>query len=980
MSYHCYTNLLKALLFSIGFSVLFPLQSFAQTYTLSGRVLSTKKAPVEAAVVLLTQSDQWAMTDAKGDFAIQNVNKGKIQVVISCLGYVTATHEIEIHSDTTDLKFYLEQNSLMLDDVEITAKVNENSATTSRTIDRTAMDHMQMVNVSDLMALMPGGKTINPNLTTSPRFEIRTGGESGASFGTAVEVDGVRLSNNAVFNETAGASTRNLSSANVESVEVISGVPSVEYGDMSNGIVKINTCKGKSPWQVSFSTNPRTKQYALNKGLELGETAGILNFSLERTKSITNLASPYSSYDRNTLSLIYSNTFRRSERPIRFTFGLTGNVGGSDTKADPDAALNSYSKVRDNTIRSNFTLNWLADKPWLTNVDLSASISYSDRLSENYARKSAASSVAAQHGTEEGYFVATEYDVDPNAAITLIPAGIWYERAFTDNKPLDYNIHLKANWSRRFGKVQNRIKLGANFTSSGNLGRGLYYEDMRYAPTWREYRYDEVPFMNNLAFYLEENAIIPIGSTSLNLVGGIRSEHTMVQHSGYGNVNSLSPRFNAKYTILQYDSKRFVRDLSIRGSWGLATKLPSFNILYPEPTYEDILTFAPGTTATGSTFYAYYIKPHQLEYNSGLRWQYNRQAEIGMEIDIKGITFSLVAYSNKTRNTYVIRDRYDPYSYKFTSQKELEGINIPSADRIYSIDRETGIVTVSDRTGAHSDVSLAYQTRNSFMKETYADNGAPVIRRGLEWVVDFGQIKALRTSVRIDGTYYYYKTIDENIVPYWPGGVMTDGQPYQYVGYFVGGRDAANGRIAKDVSANLTLTTHIPKIRMILSLRIESGLYSFSQSLSEWSGGNRSYTVESGSYDPGSPDIYNKNQYTITYPQYYVSFDDPTPVPFMEKFTWAKTNDPALYDQLARLVVKSAYGYSFNSRRISPYYAANISVTKEIGDIASISFYANNFFNNMGKVTSTQNGNEISLFSASYIPSFYYGLSLRVKF
>ena len=100
----------------------------------------------------------------------------------------------------------------------------------------------------------------------------------------------------------------------------------------------------------------------------------------------------------------------------------------------------------------------------------------------------------------------------------------------------------------------------------------------------------------------------------------------------------------------------------------------------------------------------------------------------------------------------------------------------------------------------------------------------------------------------------------------------------------------------------------------------------------------------------------------------------------MEKFTWAKTNDPALYDQLARLVVKSSYGYSFNSRRISPYYAANISVTKEIGDIASISFYANNFFNNMGKVTSSQNGNEISLFSASYIPSFYYGLSLRIKF
>lgn len=419
MRYHFCSIFHKSLLLSIFSLICLSFQSIAQTYNISGRVLTDKDEPVEAAIILLPQSDQWAMTDAKGNFTVQNVAKGKIQLNVSCLGYVTANYEIDMQRDTTGVKFYLERNSLLLDDVEITAKVNENSTTTSRTIDRTAMDHMQMVDVSNLMALMPGGKTINPNLTSAPRFEIRTGGEAGASFGTAVEVDGVRLSNNAVFNETAGASTRNLSSANVESVEVISGVPSVEYGDMSTGIVKINTRKGKSPWQVSFSTNPRTKQYALNKGLELGEKAGILNFNLERTKSISNLASPYSSYDRNTLSLIYSNTFKRDERPIRFTFGVTGNVGGSDTKADPDAALNSYSKVRDNTIRSNFSLNWLVDKSWITNVDLSASVSYSDRLSENYARKSAASSVSAQHGTEEGYFVATEYDVDPNAAINL---------------------------------------------------------------------------------------------------------------------------------------------------------------------------------------------------------------------------------------------------------------------------------------------------------------------------------------------------------------------------------------------------------------------------------------------------------------------------------------------------------------------------------------------------------------------------------
>ena len=40
-----------------------------------------------------------------------------------------------------------------------------------------------------------------------------------------------------------------------------------------------------------------------------------------------------------------------------------------------------------------------------------------------------------------------------------------------------------------------------------------------------------------------------------------------------------------------------------------------------------------------------------------------------MEIDIKGNTISLVAYSKKTRNTYDIRERYDPYSYKFTRRQ-----------------------------------------------------------------------------------------------------------------------------------------------------------------------------------------------------------------------------------------------------------------------------------------------------------------------
>ena len=109
-----------------------------------------------------------------------------------------------------------------------------------------------------------------------------------------------------------------------------------------------------------------------------------------------------------------------------------------------------------------------------------------------------------------------------------------------------------------------------------------------------------------------------------------------------------------------------------------------------------------------------------------------------------------------------------------------------------------------------------------------------------------------------------------------------------------------------------------------------------------------------------------------------MSWDNPEPQPFLEKLKWAKENDPDMYSDLSRLVVTSNYLYQFSKDYISPYFSANFSVTKEIGDLASLSFYANNFFNNMGQVWSTKTNTYSSV--SQYIPSFYYGLTLRLKF
>ena len=79
------------------------------------------------------------------------------------------------------------------------------------------------------------------------------------------------------------------------------------------------------------------------------------------------------------------------------------------------------------------------------------------------------------------------------------------------------------------------------------------------------------------------------------------------------------------------------------------------------------------------------------------------------------------------------------------------------------------------------------------------------------------------------------------------------------------------------------------------------------------------------------------------------------------------------------MVVKTGLGYTFNANKYTPYFAAHFNLTKEIGDNVSISFQANNFFNNTMRVKSTWTNTKVSLYQNSMISKLYYGLSLRIK-
>ena len=959
-------------------------------FKVSGRVIDEHTLqPLSYAIVKVSNIDLWATTDVNGTFVIENIPQGPTSIEVRTLGYVTRTVQFNINRNTDLKNIRLKEENLSIPGVEVTARKKSTIGTTTYSIDRNTLDHSQALSLNDIMALLPGGRTVNSTLTDDSRMALRSAsGERGnAAFGTAIEIDGMRLNNNASMSETQSASTRNISTSNIESIEVIAGIPGVEYGDISNGVVKVNTRRGHTPWIMEASMNPYTRQVALSKGMALAHNAGTLNFSLEHARSFTDIASPHTAYSRNIMSVTYNKVLRIKGSSLNLTASLTGNIGGYDSEADPDAFRDTYQRQRDNQLRANLQIDWLCNsrQSGVFNVALQAAFSTADRRSENYANTSSSSTQAYLHTMTNGYAIAKDYaDGMGTGDIILGPTGYWYVRSFNDQKPLTMQLKLKGEWTRRILGAVNKLTVGTELNSTRNNGQGTYYDDMRLAPTWRPYDYSLLPTMHSLAMFIEER--LTIGR--LMIVGGLRDDITMISGSDYGTAASLSPRINSRYNII----KGRQWSLTLHAGYGKSVKLPSFQVLYPADTYTDRLVFTPGSTADGKAYYAYYTDVKRSLYNRNLKWQHANQVEAGLDATVGKARLSVSAFWSRTYNPYQTLNVYTPFAYNQTSQSALEGCGIAVADRIYDVNPTTGVISVTSATDGHT-VTLPNSTRRTYTANLQYVNGSPVTRYGLEWVAEMPIISNRHTlglSLRIDGKYYHYRGIDNTLIAGSPNGIgdqaeSSDVKPL--IGYYVGSNvtsastastpTVSNGMLDKGCSLNTTLTARIPRLRLIMTMRLETTLLNYRRNLSD----NRTtITLNEAGDVTGTKYTGQTDHYVAVYPEYYSTWDNPSErIPFAEALLAAKDNNPTLYRQLSNLIVRSNTAYYFNPQDVSAYCSANFSVTKEIGRWVSLSFYANNCFNNLASVRNAQTGLKTSLFDSGYVPKFYYGASVRVK-
>jgi len=914
----------------------------------SGKIVEAGTgAPVIGAVVKLGEDYLWTTSDLDGLFAFDKVQKGDYVLEVTCLGYVSVALEIDASKDIEGLTITLHENSLALDEVVVTAQKAKDGLGTSHSLGRDALNHLQLSNMTDVAALLPGGKTVNPDLTAENQFSLREGGSDlgNSAFGTAVEVDGVRIGNNASFGEMNGVDTRSVAVENIESIEVITGVPSAEYGDLNSGVVKINTRKGRTPVNVTFSVNPRTYQASVSKGIDLQEDNGVLNISAEWARAVKKLISPYESYTRSGITLGYSNTFAKV---LRFEAGFTGNIGGMNSKDDPDAFTGEFQKERDNVFRGNTSLTWLLNRFWVTNLKFDASVNFNDNLFRYHKYESYASNQPAVHAEQAGYFLAERLPLT------------YFSDQVTDSKELDFAASLKYNWHKRWDDVKSFLKAGVQWKANGNVGQGEYYEDPALAANgYRPRPYTEYPFMHNLSVYAEEHLTLPIARTKLEITAGLRMENVFIKNSLYNNKTTFSPRFNAKWQLTE--------GLAIRGGWGITEKLPSYYILYPKQEYRDIQTY--GFSHGSQTSYIYYTQPYTVVYNPELRWQRNSNSEFAIDAAFTDWKISLVGFCNLTKGPYNFLDVYEPYSYDILHKPA--DFTMPSDPQII-VDEQTGMLYIRGAQEEYWTPMDVKVTDRTFAKSTMQNNGADVTRAGAELVVEFPEIRPVRTTFRFDAAYTYTKYLNEQIAAYYRNGwshTYLPNRSYQYVGLYANGGSSssvANGKVTHNLDANLTAITHIPQARLIITCRLEMSLLRRSRNISQYNGADYAYTINESDNKATGGNIYDGKSYTAIRPVSYMDLDGN-----VHPFTDAEAADPAF----ANLILVSPNAYIFAQDGYGAYMSANLSITKEIGDHVSLSFFANNFTNSRPYVKSMATG-----MGTIFTPAFYYGLTCRLKF
>ncbi len=397
------------------------------------------------------------------------------------------------------------------------------------------------------------------------------GGNSGAPFSPNYLGFGDNTSgfNGYFSNANFGADLREISTENIEKIEIVQGVPSAKYGDLTSGLIKIEQKAGRSPYKLYTSLRDGATEYGFNKGFSLENKIGALNLSVNYLESNTSPRTSFTSYERITSNLMWS--WNNKNKTIRNSFSVNYGFNNDNVNYEAEDKDNKIvkNKKKDLSIANRFKWNFSEDS-FLDNLEANFSFNYSDHFTFESKFVNIGGTIVGT-STEEGVYtgIYTPVSYTTVKAIEGIPLASFFG---TDV----YKTVRLGNWT-------HATSAGVSFRMSDNKGRGRLGspETLVSAFTntngngsqgFRPYNYGEnVRAEYQFSLYAEDNITRITDKNTFLLNVGLRYDYQ------YG-FSNLAPRINSYFSQDKY---------KIRAGFGLTSKAPSLNQIYTGPRYYD---------------------------------------------------------------------------------------------------------------------------------------------------------------------------------------------------------------------------------------------------------------------------------------------------------------------------------------------------------------------------------------------------------
>lgn len=928
-------------LFAVGIS------AFSQTkYKVSGTVKDVNGKAVELATIILN-NDLVTSTDTAGHFVMTNVPKGKYTYVVLFVGYETATGAISVDADRT-LNVTLRKLGLQLKDVVVTARQVQMGS--KSVVGQDAVRHIQPKSVSDLLQLMPGNLTENPNLNKLSQARIREvdDDDKNNALGTSVVVDGTPLSNDANLQSLSptrygtnsggqadgmseqttagqGADLRTVSAGNIESVEVVRGIPGVEYGNLTSGLVVVKTKQGRTPLEVKVQADPFSKLVFAGKGFGLKD-GGAVNLSVDWSQSYGDTRRHYLGYDRVTATAGYSNRWG----------GLSMNVKGAfysninNRKQDPQyKEQDLHYKNKNIGTRLSINGSYVSSESFITRLNYNISAQVSKTTDEHYDLIT----------NPDGLITDVR---DPGVHVAMIKNKSYHSSYSIEGLPINIYAQIVANkYIGLGGSNHTTVKLGAEYTYDGNKGDGLKFDlanppQSMGAQTLRPRAFKDIPSLNTLSGFLSDKLSIIFGTIRTDIEGGVRVSNLFLNSSKSGGNSGLfvtEPRLNVSVSLLGKRNNTLLDDLSLTGGYGLSNKMPTLLYLYPDYVYYDNVSLSKYGETEKDRLGLLSTDVIKNTANGNLRPMHTRKWELGLSAR-KGQVSGFVTYFNE-RHTR---------EFGFAPQLHLVQYNryeVPATATDPVFDPATGEVSYVYN---NQRVIASTVPMTDMMTWSRPDNNTRSLKHGIEYGLDLGTLKPIRTSLSINGAWFHVaRTLETSSLKY-------INRNYNYVPLMPSGY----GTIRDRVNTTFRFITHLPAVKMIFTTTVQVVWYDSERAVyNDNSGHSRLRTIE-----------YQGREYLAV-----------DPIGFYDKQGEFTPWQQQMADDATLGLMMSRYQtYAFKRDVVKPWALLNFRFTKEIGDVAELSFTANNFTN-----TRRWHTNKHTLAKRQLYPDLYFGAELKIK-